>query len=218
SQAIYIAALGFIFGKLFALRDVNFIPFLTAGILLWSFISSCMTEGSSALITKKQELLDGSGNPLSFVLQIIFRNGIVFLHHIVVFVVVAVIYSVTPDWWLLLFLPVGFALILLNVVWMSGFLSLLIPRYRDLEPLVPSLVQICFFLTPIMWHPTLLGAQEKWVNVNPFYHLIELIRSPLLGDGFPTMSFGISIAFLFLGVGMTYLLLSRVCHRLSFWV
>ena len=218
SQAVYIAALGFIFGKLFGLRDMNFIPFLTSGILLWSFMTGCMTEGAGVVITKKAELLEGSGNPISFVLQIVFRNGIIFLHHIVVYVVVAIIYSVQPDWGLLLFLPVGFALLIANMIWISALLSLLVPRYRDLDPLVTSGIQICFFVTPIMWHPTLLGEQAKWVNLNPFYHLIELVRSPVLGEGFPLISVAVSAGFLVVGAALFYLLLSRVASRLSFWV
>ena len=218
SQAIYIGALGLVFGKLFQLRDVNFLPFLTAGMLLWSFTTGCLTESAAVVLNRKGELLDGSGNPLSFVLQIVFRNGIIFLHHIIVFVIVAIVFSVKPGWGTVLFLPIGFALLIANVFWMSAFLALLIPRYRDLDPLVTSAIQICFFVTPIMWHPSLLGEHEKWVNLNPFFHLLQVIRSPVLGEGIPLLSLGISAGLLVIGFGLFYLLLSRVSPRLTYWI
>ncbi len=218
SQAIYIASLGLIFGKLFALRDASFIPFLTAGMLLWSFATGCFTEGASSILNRKSELLDGAGNPVSFVLQIVFRNLIVFLHHIVVFIGVAIIYEVKPNWWILFTLPLGFALLVANVVWISSVLSLLVPRYRDLEPLVANGIQICFFVTPIMWQPSLLKEHAALVNFNPMYHIIELVRSPVLGESFPLFSFGISISLVIGGFLLYYLLLSRVSSRLSYWV
>jgi len=218
SQAIYIGSLGFIFGRIFGLRDIEFIPFLTAGMLLWSFATLCFTEGAPAIIQQHMELLEGAGNPLSIVLRIIFRNGIVFLHHIVVYIGVAVVFGIAPSFEGIVFLPFTLLLFLVNVTWITGVLSLLIPRYRDLEPLVASAVQVLFFLTPIMWKPELLGPQARFVNWNPFYHFIEVIRAPLLGDPFPIASLTVAIAAAIVGVGLYYLLLGRVVARLNYWL
>jgi ABC-2 type transport system permease protein/lipopolysaccharide transport system permease protein len=54
-------------------------------------------------------------------------------------------------------------------------------RFRDIPQIVASVVQIVFFLTPIMWKPEFLGQRSYLVAVNPFFHLIEMVRAPLLG-------------------------------------
>ena len=45
-------------------------------------------------------------------------------------------------------------------------------------------MQVVFYLTPIMWLPNLLPerAGMYMLTFNPFFHLIEIVRAPLLGQ------------------------------------
>ncbi|MDF1738753.1 MAG: ABC transporter permease [Verrucomicrobiales bacterium] len=218
SQAIYILALAVVFGGLFKMRDVDFIPFLTIGILLWAAATACMQESSTTILHRGGELKDGANNCVSLVLEVVFRNLIVFLHHIVVFVCVAIYYKVHPNVLGLLMLIPASAIFIINVFWISGILSLLIPRFRDLEPLVFSLIQIGFFVTPIMWHPSLLKEKEYLIHYNPCFHLLAIIRDPLLGEAYPFVSFGIVSIMAILGMAAYYFVLSRTVTRLPYWV
>jgi hypothetical protein len=54
-------------------------------------------------------------------------------------------------------------------------------RFRDIPPIVGSVLQIGFFVTPIIWLPSQLGADDHWLLLNPFFDLLEVVRKPLLG-------------------------------------
>jgi ABC-2 type transport system permease protein/lipopolysaccharide transport system permease protein len=74
-------------------------------------------------------------------------------------------------------------------------------------------VQIVFFMTPIMWKPELLGS-----TFNPFYHLVEIVRAPLLGQ-VPSAENYIALGL----ISMANFLLAAVLFvrfraRISYWV
>ncbi len=54
-------------------------------------------------------------------------------------------------------------------------------RFRDIGPIVASIMQIAFFLTPVIWQPEQLGEHAVYLPLNPFFTLIEIVRAPLLG-------------------------------------
>ena len=38
-----------------------------------------------------------------------------------------------------------------------------------------------FFITPVIWTPDQGRLDRTWVDINPLYHLMELVRAPALG-------------------------------------
>ena len=98
-----------------------------------------------------------------------------------VFVVVAAVFAVWPGWTGLLALP-GLALLCLNGIWAGLLLGIVSARFRDVPPIITSVVRICFFVTPIIWTPELLPARTLVLDANPFFHLVEVVRAPLLGQ------------------------------------
>ena len=79
-------------------------------------------------------------------------------------------------------------------------------RFRDIMPIVNSVMQIAFFITPVIWKPEQLGpAGMSKLPFNPFYDLLEIVRAPLLGH-MPSMmvwsgALGYSIVLCALSVG-----------------
>ena len=47
--------------------------------------------------------------------------------------------------------------------------------------MVNNLMRVVFFLTPVIWMPEMLGLRSTYLDLNPFYHFLELFRAPLLG-------------------------------------
>ena len=61
--------------------------------------------------------------------------------------------------------------------------GILCTRYRDLPPIVANVMQIIFFMSPIMYKPITLPARLSFiVNLNPVFYLVEAVRAPLLGE------------------------------------
>ena len=91
-------------------------------------------------------------------------------------------------------------------------------RFRDVAPIVGSIMQIAFFLTPIIWKPELIDGNAVYLVFNPFYPLLALVRDPLLGqvpDSEVWIAAGVWSGLL---IAASWLLFARVRGRLAFWV
>jgi ABC-type polysaccharide/polyol phosphate export permease len=59
-------------------------------------------------------------------------------------------------------------------------LGTLCARFRDIPPIVQTITQMMFLLTP-MWRPNQIPGRELFYLLNPFYYLVEIVRAPLEG-------------------------------------
>jgi ABC-type polysaccharide/polyol phosphate export permease len=151
------------------------------------------------------------------VYRLVWRNLIIFGHNFVVFILVAFVFGIWPGESGLLVLP-GLLLIALNVMWIALLLGIICSRFRDVPLIVASIVQVIFFLTPILWQPSLLGQHPGFVDMNPFYHLIELVRMPLLGHSPPLASWMTALVIGAIGWFGTFMLFSRFRKRITYWL
>ena len=67
-------------------------------------------------------------------------------------------------------------------------------RYR-LPPIVGSLLQIAFFISPVIWKPELIPHAKTWMRFNPFYSLLDVIREPLLDHAVPPVVWGLACVY-----------------------
>jgi len=103
-------------------------------------------------------------------------------------------------------------------VLLSIVVAICCARYRDLPPVVASLLQVLFFLTPILWQPGALRSYAWVVNVNPLFHWIEVIRGPLLGRWPGAASYGWTAGSIMLLGVVALWLLGRQRDRIAYWM
>jgi lipopolysaccharide transport system permease protein len=217
SMAVFIAAIGILYAKFFNQSARDFLPFLAIGIIVWTLISTaineaCMVFVHAAQIVKQVKL------PLTVhVCRMLYRNAVIFLHNFLI--VPALILLVgKPLSWHVLSLLVGFALVLWNCLWICLILAIASIRFRDIPPVIGSVVQLAFFLSPIMWVPEILG-EALWVaHYNPVFHLIELFRAPVLEARIPLLSYGVCFVIAFIGSIFCFAVLVRCRHRVAYWI
>ncbi len=217
SMAFTIASLGFVYGKLFHMEMTTYLPYLTLGFLTWSFISSNVVEGCTAL-TAAEPFIRQVRLPFSvYVLRSVFRNVIIFAHNFVVYIAVIILFGIWPGAAGLWFIP-AFVLIMLNALWATLLFAMICARFRDIGPIIASLLQIGFFLTPILWKKESLTEHLWVVTLNPFHYLVEVIRAPLLGEA-PQLQAIMAVTVLTLGgwaVALTFF--GRFRNRIPYWV
>ena len=78
----------------------------------------------------------------------------------------AIIFSIWPGWTGLLALP-GLVLLCLNGIWVGLLLGIISARFRDVPPIVASVVRILFFVTPIIWMPELMPGPCTGAGLQP---------------------------------------------------
>ena len=218
SMGVMVISLGVIYAGLFKQEICHFLPYLAAGLIVWNFISTTITDGTATFI-QAEGLIKQGGIPLSLhVFRTVYRNLIIGAHN---FTIMLLLYIWQPgllSWSILLVIP-GLALVAANLTWISTVAGVLCTRYRDLTPIVASLLQIAFFLSPIVYQRSTLPMQLHFVaDVNPFFYLVEAMRAPLLGEVPPAYSYAVLAAFALMGWIVTFRLFEVARSRVSYWV
>lgn len=125
--------------------------------------------------------------------------------------------GVRPGWTGLAALP-GLVLLLLNGIGWSVTLGLVGARFRDMMPLVANATQMLLFVTPVLWRADDLGTRRALAELNPLFHLIEIVRAPLLGVGFPVESFVVALVVTLLNLSLAFCLYARLRWRVAYWL
>ena len=217
SMAVFITLLGVIYSYIFNIGLKTYLPYLSLGYIIWGFISQTTAE-SFVSFQESERIIRQIRLPYSiYVFRVVWRNFIVFLHTIIIFVPVAIIYDVRPGMTALLAIP-GLVLVYINQAWVTLSLAILCTRYRDVQQIVATGIQIMLFATPIMWPVSALGSAVIIAHINPLYHLIEVVRAPMLGEAPPLFSWVAVVVCAFVGWTIAILLLRRAARRLVFWL
>lgn len=214
----FVFALGLVFSALLKNDIREFLPFLASGIVVWTLISGILNEAPSAFVSS-QHIIRAMSFPFSlFLLRLIFRNTIIFAHNVVIIVIVVVIFPISINADSLIMFG-GLILLLGNCLWMSMMLAIMGTRYRDITQLVATALQFLFFLTPLVWQRNILkGSDLYWVDANPFYHLIELVRAPILGGAPSELTFVYVSVMMVVGSAASVLMFARYRASLTYWL
>jgi len=220
STAVMVGAIGFLYSRLFHSNISAYLPFLSISLVLWNFISTIASEGCICF-TQSESMIRAMRMPLSLhAARVVLRNILVLAHNIVVIVVVFAIFRTVPSLASFSLVP-ACALWLVDAMAISLLLGIFGARYRDIPPIVASLVQIAFYLTPVMWNPTMLshhGMSAILVTWNPFFALLDIMRGPLLGHGLDTLPWLVALAYSALLLLLTALVFMRARPRIAYWV
>lgn len=216
SMGLMVAALGIIYGDIFKVDMNEYLPFLTVSLLVWNLMQSCIGEGCQTFI-EAEWIIRQINLPLSmFPLRVVCRNIIIFLHNVVIYLLVVVVFQIEIRWSTLIAIP-ALLLLLTNALWCAMLLGMLSARFRDLPQIVSSMLQIAFFATPVIWRAEIIN-NKLLVLLNPFYHFIELVRAPLLGHAPPRLSWFVVGGITLIGGAATLSFYRFLGHRIPYWV
>lgn len=217
TAAAFIAGLGPLYAQLFNLDMAEYLPYLAIGFTTWGFINSTVTDCGNAFISAGDTLKQIRVPRMALLFQVIWRNIIVFAHSLPIFVVVLLFLGPSMSPVILLAIP-GFVLVAFNLVWIGLVVAILCARFRDIGPIITSIMQIAFFLTPVMWDHRNQRVDEFYIAINPFASYIELIRAPLLEKAPDAIFVWVAIGTLVVGSALAALLFIRARRRIVYWV
>src|SRR6201989_762540 len=215
-------AMGGLYSKLFHLQLSVHLPYVTLGLIVWSLINASILEGADVCVAN-EGLIKQLPTPLSVhVYRLVWRQMILFGHNIVIFVIIAIIFPQPWKWTDLAFIP-ALALIAINCVWVALCFGILATRYRDISPLLFSLVQLLFYVTPIIWNDATLqqqgaGSYAKIVELNPLLHYLDIVRAPLLGADQELRHWLVVLSLTVIGWILAALAMKQYRARVPYWV
>lgn len=217
-------ALGLLYSLLFKIPVADFLPHVTVGLIMWGFISGCIKEGSEVFITN-EGLIKQLPSALSVhVYRLVWKQTLFLAHNLVIWLILMLIFPRPLGWDILLAIP-ALALLVINGVWVSMFFGIVATRYRDVSPLLESLTQLLFYVTPIVWMTRTLkdqggaiSSRARIAELNPLYHYMEVIRAPLIGADLPAYHWWIVIGCTVAGTLLALLAMKQWRFRVSYWV
>lgn len=218
ATSIFITFAGFLWSKIFKMQLVDFLPHLFSGMVIWKFYASIIV-GSSINYMENAALIKSIKHEyIIHNLKSLTRDFLVFLHNVPICLIIVFYFNgVTLN---IFFLFLSLPIVLLSGFFISYLMSLVCLRFRDLNYLTQSLIQLVFFFTPILWKPDQLGPKAEMFIVMPniIYHYVEIIRAPIMGYTPSLLNYLMTIIFLF-----CLLLLANFCYkkynrRIPYWI
>jgi lipopolysaccharide transport system permease protein len=217
STAVMVFGLGFLYSSLFKLPLADYLPFIAVSLIVWGMISQVVADACTSL-TSAEGIIRQLPLPFSVhALRCVFRNALVTAHSLPLIVLVFAVTGTMPGPEVVLLIP-GLALVAANAFSVALLLGMLCARFRDIAPIVGSLMQLAFFMSPVIWKPELLGERAVWLPLNPFYALMETVRGPLVEGGVPGIVWLAAVLYTLLVGAMALIFFIRFRNRIAFWV
>jgi len=231
--------LGLLYSVIFPVKVSTFLPYVTVGFIVWNFVDGCLREGLDTFIAN-EGLIKHLPSPLSvYILRTVWRQTLLFLHNMVVYVIVAAIFFTSIDhpysmllnnggtmhpglsWMMLTAIP-AFVLIAANGAWVAMLLGIISTRYRDIPQVINAVIQLLFYGTPIVWSlDTVNGASKvakTVLQLNPLYHLVQVLRAPLIGQNPTWTSWCVVVAMAVVGWALALVAMKNYRARVPYWV
>jgi lipopolysaccharide transport system permease protein len=218
STGVMVGALGLLYSTLFKINLREYLPFLALSQVLWGFLAVLVSEACTTF-TDAEGVIRSVRMPFFlFSMRVLIRNAIALGHNIAVIVVVFAIFSMWPGWAALVAIP-GLLLWAVDALALTLLLGAFCARFRDIQPIVNSVMQIAFFTTPVIWKPDQLGpAAIRKLALNPFFDVLEIVRGPILGSDIAATTWLGALAYSGMLCAISWVFFVRARGRVTFWI
>ena len=225
SMGVVALAMGILYAALFNEKIYFFLPYLATGMLIWNFINGCILEGSEVFIAN-EGLIKFLPAPLSLhVFRLVWRQTLFFLHNVIVWAILMAIFPRPLGWQVLLALP-ALLLLVINGAWIAIATGTLATRFRDIPPIIASMAQLIFFMTPIVWNYDTfrnspnphVAERARLAELNPVMHFLEILRQPMLGERIVWHHWLVVGGITVVGWAIALLMLRNYRSRVAYWV
>jgi ABC-type polysaccharide/polyol phosphate export permease len=213
SMGLMVLGIGFLYANLFSISISTFLPYVALGIVFFGVITGTVNEGCETFVLASGMLSQTSLPMFTFVWRTVLRNLINLAHHLVIVLAVLAVYG----YWRVADFPAalaGILLLLLNASWISLLAGIASARFRDIPQIVGSTMQFAIFMTPVFWMPDRFGAHRAVLDFNPFFHMLEAVRAPLLGKPVTALTYEVLVAMALVGWFATFLIFARTRRRI----
>jgi ABC-type polysaccharide/polyol phosphate export permease len=217
NSVFFICILATVYSVLWKTELTTFLPFVAAGYFVWNFFSISITECSGTFHANAETLKTMPLPPMALLVRVIVRNLMVFAHNLVVFFIIALLLG-QPLHLIPLAVP-GLLMVAVTALGIGTALAFLCSRYRDFEQITQSVLQVLFFVSPILWQEKQLPPSAKWLaDANPIYYLLKIARDPLLGTVPPLYVYVGALLAMLAAVALGVSIYVRFRGRLAYWL
>jgi ABC-type polysaccharide/polyol phosphate export permease len=214
AQAAFVFGISLVYGDLMRVSIEKYVPWMATGVVMWTLISGMIIESSDAFIAGSVIIRQTSIPLPLFVWRVVCRALLNFAHQIIVIIAVSIWFHYIFHIHYLQFL-IGFFLVLMNITWIAFMSAVICARFRDVQQIINTALQLIFFISPVIWIPNeMAGARGTLLRVNPIFHMLEATRTPLIGQVADWNSYVFLVVMGLVGWLVTFLLYGSVRRRI----
>lgn len=171
------------FGKLAKVPSDN-IPypiFSYSALIIWTYFANSLSSSANSLVGNT-ELISKVYFPRIIVPNSPIVAGLVdFLISLIILVIMMFFYGIIPTPYVVIF-PFLTILTMMIASGMGMWLAALNAQYRDIKYIVPFMIQIWMFVSPVVYPASMVPQKFRlWYALNPMAGVVEGFRSILLG-------------------------------------
>jgi len=217
STLVIVLGLGPLYASIFGHPLDQYFGYLAFGLVFWNFFQGVISESTAVYQSNQTYIKDMVIHPAVFNVAVVIKHSIIWIQNIlVVYGLLAVMgFDLNlPNLWFFVYLSPVIMVVLLGSV-VSSLISL---RFRDFANIINLLVQILFFLTPIMWktRPDILGLSV--IKFNPVFYLVSLPRNLLLGENISFLVIALSWPIGLCCLWASFWIIEKYRRELVFWL
>lgn len=217
STGAMLLAMGPLYGKLFNQEIGPYFQYVTVSFVVWMLISGFINESCTTFIGAENIIKNIKMPLVIHLLRVLAKNLMMFGHNSL-FVFVVLCFFPPERMNVTILALIGLFLVLVNLFWIGLILAIVCTRFRDVTQIISSLVQVAFFMTPIMWKVDMLGKHHYVADWNFLYHLIEVVRAPVLGQIPSQLSWWVVSVGAVVGSVAALVFFSRFRSRIAYWL
>ena len=217
SMGLMVLGIGFLYAELFKQDIKDFMPHVAVGIVFFGVITGIINDGCETFINARHMLAQTALPMFNFVWRTVIRNLLNMAHHMLIIVVVLAL----SGYWRVSqphIAALGLILLVVNCAWISMLVAILSARFRDVPPIVGSAMQFAMFMTPVFWTADRFPSRHSLLVLNPFNHMLDVVRSPLLGKPTDPLSWALLLCLALVGWALTFSIFAvtrrRIIHYL----
>lgn len=208
----------FLWSNIFQKEFFDYFVYILSGFVFWNWFTSSINEAGSIFSEFRRVITVYDIPFFSYILRSSTRNFFFLIHNLIPLILIGLYLNGTS---LLLYIPlfilnVFLIFILINFIVFS--LAIITTRYKDISSIVSLILQIMFFLTPIIWHKESARAALFLVNFNPLSHLVDLFRLPLMQNIPGFTAYMTLLTILILSIILLQFLHKNYINKVAYWI
>lgn len=181
--SVWVVGVGAIYGNLFHQDLSKFLPYLASGFVLWGFIQSSLVEGCNSYFSAIGYIKQFNFPTTVYVLRVLVSSFFNFIITMPILLLILFYFDISfglGSFWVLAGIFILFVITFFHILMFSS-ITLYV---KDTPHLISALLQLMFFVTPIIFTVDMLKERglDFVYSYNPFYYMIEVVRYPLLNN------------------------------------
>jgi len=216
TTTIYIISLTFIFSNVLGNSFSDTILYIGISIVFWNFINNSTNDSCVAFIANRTNIQNTASPIMCYPFRSIFSNVVYLSINLIIVITIYVAFANFSFLGLMLFIiGLGLNIIMMGIA--GIYLAIFCVRFRDVPFIVQNIMQVMFFVTPIIWRMEDISNRYSFLEYNPLYILIELVRSPLINGSVNSLYLYYIASVIFVSsIGLIFLI-NKIKKNIAYW-